>query len=59
MDVAKALGAAGTRVRVVSMPCWELFEAKDKAYQLSGEICFSSHSKVVPVCAMHAYIYLP
>lgn len=35
VDVAKALGAAGTRVRVVSMPCWELFEAKDKAYQLS------------------------
>lgn len=58
VDVAKALGAAGTRVRVVSMPCWELFEAKDKAYQLSGEIRFSSYCKVVPVCAIHAYIYI-
>ncbi|CAM9415762.1 unnamed protein product, partial [Hapterophycus canaliculatus] len=34
VDVAKALGASGTRARVVSMPCWELFEPQDEAYQL-------------------------
>lgn len=36
MDVAKALGASGTQARVVSMPCWELFEQQDEAYQLQG-----------------------
>ncbi|CAB1120941.1 unnamed protein product [Ectocarpus sp. CCAP 1310/34] len=34
VDVAKALGASGTQARVVSMPCWELFEQQDEAYQL-------------------------
>ena len=38
VDVAKAMGAAGVRVRVVSMPCWELFEAQSMAYQLEGEL---------------------
>lgn len=38
VDVAKALAASGTRARVVSMPCWELFEDQDEAYQLSGEL---------------------
>lgn len=37
MDVAKALGASGTRTRVVSMPCWSLFEDQGEAYQLEGE----------------------
>lgn len=37
MDVAKALGGTGTRTRVVSMPCWSLFEDQDEAYQLEGE----------------------
>lgn len=37
VDVAKALGATGTRTRVVSMPCWELFESQAQKYQLSGE----------------------
>lgn len=36
MDVAKALGASGTQARVVSMPCWELFEKQDEGYQLQG-----------------------
>ncbi|CAM9364523.1 unnamed protein product [Ascophyllum nodosum] len=36
VDVAKALGESGTRARVVSMPCWELFEEQDQAYQLSA-----------------------
>eukprot|EP00903_Cladosiphon_okamuranus_P006639 g6483.t1 len=34
VDVAKALGAKGTRTRVVSMPCWSLFEDQSEAYQL-------------------------
>ena len=38
VDVAKALGESGTRARVVSMPCWELFEEQDQAYQLSGAL---------------------
>lgn len=35
LDVAKALENQGKAVRVVSMPCWELFEAQDAAYQAS------------------------
>src|SRR5262249_52435524 len=27
------LAAAGIRARVVSMPCWELFDAQDQAYR--------------------------
>jgi transketolase len=30
---AEALAAEGIRARVVSMPCWELFEAQDAAYR--------------------------
>lgn len=40
-DVAEALEKMGKRVRVVSMPCWELFEQQDKAYidsVLGGDI---------------------
>lgn len=37
VDVAKALAETGTRARVVSMPCWELFENQDEAYQVEGE----------------------
>ncbi len=32
---AEQLRAAGKRVRVVSMPCWELFDAQDAAYRES------------------------
>ncbi|MDN3505342.1 MAG: transketolase [Rhabdochlamydiaceae bacterium] len=32
MDVAKELETRGKQVRVVSMPCWELFTKQDKAY---------------------------
>jgi transketolase len=35
MDAAKALEAKGTPVRVVSMPCMELFDAQDDAYKAS------------------------
>lgn len=35
--LAKALGTSGLRARVVSMPCWELFEEQTEAYQLEGE----------------------
>lgn len=35
VDAAKELRAAGTKVRVVSMPCWELFDAQDADYQES------------------------
>ena len=30
---AEALEAEGTRARVVSLPCWELFDAQDQAYR--------------------------
>jgi transketolase len=33
LDAAEALEAGGTAVRVVSLPCWELFEAQDAAYR--------------------------
>lgn len=33
LDAKKALEAEGVGTRVVSMPCWELFEQQDVAYQ--------------------------
>ena len=33
LDAADLLEKEGTSVRVVSMPCWELFEQQDTAYQ--------------------------
>ena len=33
MDVAKELETRGKQVRVVSIPCWELFEKQDQAYK--------------------------
>ncbi len=35
MDAAKALNQEGRRVRAVSLPCLEVFEAQDTAYQAS------------------------
>ena len=35
MGAAEALEAEGTPTRVVSLPCWERFEAKDAAYRES------------------------
>lgn len=35
VDAADQLRAAGTKVRVVSMPSWELFDAQDPAYRES------------------------
>ncbi|MEM7175698.1 MAG: transketolase [Chlamydiota bacterium] len=35
LDVAQALEKQGKQVRVISMPCWELFEAQDFSYQKS------------------------
>ncbi|MCK4934868.1 MAG: transketolase, partial [Simkaniaceae bacterium] len=32
LDVARSLEKLGKQVRVVSMPCWELFELQDKEY---------------------------
>jgi len=32
IDVAKALEKHGKKVRVVSMPCWEIFEQQDESY---------------------------
>jgi transketolase len=34
-EAAKALGAEGIKAAVVSMPCWELFEAQDAGYRAS------------------------
>jgi transketolase len=33
VDAALALEAEGRAVRVVSLPCWELFEVQDEAYR--------------------------
>ena len=33
LAAAEKLAAAGTNIRVVSMPCWELFQAQDQAYK--------------------------
>jgi transketolase len=33
VDAAKILTAKGTKTRVVSLPCWSLFEAQDKTYR--------------------------
>ena len=33
VEVGKALATAGTPARVVSMPCWELFEEQSAEYQ--------------------------
>jgi transketolase len=33
LEAARALAEAGVRARVVSMPCWELFEAQDQSYR--------------------------
>ena len=41
LDAAKELDAAGIPTRVVSMPCWELFEEQDEAYRdsvLPGDV---------------------
>jgi len=35
LEAAQALEIRGKAVRVVSMPCWQLFEAQDVAYQKS------------------------
>lgn len=35
LDVAKALELRGKGARVISMPCWEIFEKQDKAYRTS------------------------
>ncbi|NRA90160.1 MAG: transketolase [Simkaniaceae bacterium] len=35
MDVAAALEKQGKHVRVISLPCWELFDLQDKEYQES------------------------
>lgn len=35
LDVAAALEKLGKDVRVISMPCWELFDAQDEQYQES------------------------
>ena len=33
LDAAKKLAESGTRARVVSMPCWELFETQEQSYK--------------------------
>jgi transketolase len=33
VEACAALGARGVNAAVVSMPCWELFNAEDKAYR--------------------------
>lgn len=41
LEVAQALEKVGKQVRVISMPCWEIFENQDEAYQekiLGGDL---------------------
>ena len=33
IDAAKDLEAGGVKVRVVSMPCWEMFDEQTEAYR--------------------------
>ena len=33
MEAAQSLGGKGIKVRVVSMPCWELFDEQPQAYR--------------------------
>jgi len=35
VDAAKKLSANGIKTRVVSLPCWEVFDAQDEKYRLS------------------------
>lgn len=58
LNVAEELEGLGKSVRVISMPCWELFEKQDKAYQSS---LFGGEGKKVSIEAgvdlgWHKYI---
>lgn len=35
MDAAKVLKEKGLKIRVVSLPCWEVFDVQPKEYRLS------------------------
>lgn len=35
VDAAKELEDAGLKVRIVSLPCWEIFDQQTREYQLS------------------------
>ena len=59
MDVAAALEKMGKNVRVVSMPCWELYEEQDEEYKESvlGAIWeFVSALKLGVEMGWHKYI---
>lgn len=49
MDAVKELKSQGIKARVVSLPCWEVFQVQDKAYKLS---VFPSGA---PVLSVEAY----
>lgn len=35
VDAIKVLAEQGIKARIVSLPCWEVFDAQDKEYRLS------------------------
>ncbi len=49
MDAVKKLSEKGLKVRVVSLPCWEVFKVQDNKYKLS---VFPSGA---PVLSVEAY----
>jgi len=54
VEVKDALESVGVGVRVVSMPCWELFEAQPEAYRLS--VFESAPSKSAGPSPLRVYV---
>lgn len=61
IDVATALEKLGKHVRVVSMPCWELYDSQDPSYKesvLGGEIGIRVSIEAGVELGWHKYIGL-
>lgn len=61
LDVAKELEKAGKKVRVISMPCWEIFEKQPKEYKeeiMGGDIGQRVSIEVGVEMGWHKYIGL-
>lgn len=59
LDVASALAKLGKQTRVVSMPCWELFERQDVAYResiLGGNLGVRVSIEAAVSLGWHRYI---
>ena len=61
IDVATALEKLGKHVRVVSMPCWELYDSQDSSYKesvLGGDIGIRVSIEAGVELGWHKYIGL-